>query len=64
MGWCSGTDIFDKGLQLFWNYVPQSERAKVLSEWYEYFASLDADCLDESDYYEELDIYGLRDGQE
>lgn len=60
MGWCSGTTFFDKGLELFYKFVPQTERERVLREWYEYFESMDADCLDESDYYEELDLYGIR----
>ncbi len=53
MGWCSGTEFFDDGLDTFLKYVPEDEKFAVVKEWYDSFAYSDWDCQGESKYYQD-----------
>lgn len=53
MGWCSGTDVFDKALDLFLEFVPEEERPGRIKQWLEHLEKDDWDCIDESDYFVE-----------
>lgn len=54
MGWCSGTVIFDKAMELFLEYVPENKKEKIIYEWYREIRDGDWDCVNESDYWEIL----------
>jgi hypothetical protein len=51
MGWGSGTQYFDKPLDLFLKYVPEGEREALVYEHYKMIRSEDWDTQDESKYY-------------
>ncbi len=53
MGWCSGTEYFDDGLDTFLKYVPEDQKFAVVREWYDSFAYSDWDCQSESKYYQD-----------
>lgn len=53
MGWCSGTEYFDDGLDTFLKYVPEGKKFEVVKEWYDSFRYSDWDCQGESKYYQD-----------
>jgi len=53
MGWCSGTEFFDDGLDTFLKYVPEEKKFEVVREWYDSFRFSDWDCQGESHYYQD-----------
>ena len=54
MGWCSGTIYFDTAMDLFLHYVPKQKREETMYQWYKLIRDGDWDCVEESDYWEEL----------
>jgi hypothetical protein len=54
MGWSSGTEIFDAGLNIFLKYVPEEAIDSVLLHWYDVVTAQDWDTVEESDYYDML----------
>lgn len=57
MGWGSGTDYFDKPLDLFLEHVPPGERKPLVRELYDTIRQGDWDTQNESKYYDSYIVH-------